>query len=604
MLENNQFHSQMEGLRVYRWGAGLKSHINAESPHTMSDFGATTKSDNKPFISHETGQWCVYPDFSEISKYTGFLKAKNFEIFQEFLMNNHMADQAKDFLMATGRLQTICYKYEIEKLLRTPDIGGYQLLGLNDFPGQGTALVGCVNPLWETKPYTSPKEYTQFSGPTVPLVRLPRFVYKNNESLLADLEITHSGKDPLTKAVPKWKIVSQDNKVLESGALPARNIPIGQSSLGKIEIPLSKLPSPSQVKLVVEIDNEVITNSWDLWIYPSVQPKQSSEKVIITHHSDEALEKAKSGATVLLIPSPTSIVKPKGPKVAFGFSTIFWNTAWTKRQPPTTMGLLCNPKHPAFSGFPTDYHSNYQWWYPTQLVANPLSLEGQVPEMKALVQVIDDWFTARRLGLIVEAGFGKGKMIICAIDFDKANPDDMVSAQLRSSLISYMESPAFSPQLSMTQDQFNRMIDPNILVYDLEAKITASSQCIYNPPRDIYDDDSTTFWHSEINNNAAKYPHNIKFEFESLVALSGVRILPKQSSVRVGWVKDIEIQTSTDGNKWATVFKGSLDKNPEAWSVFKFTTTQAKFVNVIALSPQKAGDSNASFSEVQMIIEK
>ena len=156
ITENSDFHDIMDGMRVFPWGIGLNASINKEQPSFNSDFNHKTKTDPKrAFVAHETGQWCVYPDFSEMAKYTGFSQPKNYEIFQQNLKDNHMGHLAHDFLMASGRLQTICYKYELEKLLRTKGASGYQLLGLNDFPGQGTALVGAVNVFWEAKPYTS-----------------------------------------------------------------------------------------------------------------------------------------------------------------------------------------------------------------------------------------------------------------------------------------------------------------------------------------------------------------------------------------------------------------------------------------------------------------
>jgi hypothetical protein len=604
-LNNNQFHSLMGGLRVYPWGAGLRSSINAEAPNTLADFGAKTQSGNVPVISHETGQWCVYPDFTEIPKYTGFLKAKNLEIFRDFLAENQMADQARDFLMATGRLQVLCYKYEIEKLLRSPDIGGYQLLGLNDFPGQGTALVGVVNPFWETKPYTTAAEYSRFSGPTVPLARLPKFVFTAAETLRADLEISHYAAAPLLQAVPTWKLVSAEGKTLATGRLPARDIPLGQAVLGKIEVPLAAIPVPSQIKLVVGVADTAIENHWDLWVYPSAAPQPPAAPVLVTHNIKEALEKARAGARVLLLPSRSSIVPPEGPKVVFGFSTIFWNTAWSKRQPPTTMGILCDPKHPALAGFPTESHSNYQWWYPTQLVARPLSLQGQAPEMRPIVQVIDDWFTARRLALLVEANYGQGRLLISAIDFDKAPADDVVSAQLRASLLTCMASPDWTPKNTLDDAQLSRIINPNFLENELKARVTASSQNSEYPAADAYDGDSTTFWHSEFKGKEAKtYPHELQLELEKPVSVCGLKVLPRQDESRAGWVKDVAIQVSRDGQQWATAATGTLNTNPEDWSEFRFPAVSAKFVKIIAVAPQKPGDTAASFAEVELMREK
>ena len=134
-------------------------------------------------VSHEIGQWCVYPNFDEMKKYTGLLKAKNFEIFREQLERNGMLHQARDFLMASGKLQTLLYKEDIESALRTPGFGGFQLLDLHDFPGQGTALVGVLDPFWDSKGYVTAEQYRRFSGPIVPLARLERRIFKAGDDV-------------------------------------------------------------------------------------------------------------------------------------------------------------------------------------------------------------------------------------------------------------------------------------------------------------------------------------------------------------------------------------------------------------------------------------
>lgn len=144
--------------RIQAWGAGINSIINREAPRTDYDFAGKIRSD-MPTVSHEIGQWCVYPNFKEIDKYTGVLKAKNLEIFKETLADKGMEDMGEKFLYASGRLQTLCYKADIEAALRTPGFAGFQLLDLHDFPGQGTALVGVLDPFWDDKGYVTGEEY-------------------------------------------------------------------------------------------------------------------------------------------------------------------------------------------------------------------------------------------------------------------------------------------------------------------------------------------------------------------------------------------------------------------------------------------------------------
>ena len=183
-----------------------------------------------PVIVHEMGQWCVYPNFDEISKYTGPLKPKNFEIFRDSLAEHGMLDQWRDFLRASGKLQALCYKEEIEAALRTPGIGGFELLDLHDFPGQGTALVGVLDPFWESKGYITPAQYRRFCNATVPLARVLKRVWTADETFSAEVEVAHFGPAPLENAVAAWKLVSADGQTLAKGEFPAKTIPLGQST--------------------------------------------------------------------------------------------------------------------------------------------------------------------------------------------------------------------------------------------------------------------------------------------------------------------------------------------------------------------------------------
>src|SRR5690606_34153047 len=148
--------------RIQSWGEGLNSIINKQKPRSDYDWHERIAQFDIPTISHEIGQWCVYPDFKEISAYTGVMKARNLEIFRDRLREAGMDTLADQFLQASGKLQTLCYKADIEAALRTPGFAGFQLLDLHDFPGQGTALVGVLNAFWKDKGYVDGKTYRQF----------------------------------------------------------------------------------------------------------------------------------------------------------------------------------------------------------------------------------------------------------------------------------------------------------------------------------------------------------------------------------------------------------------------------------------------------------
>lgn len=431
--------------RIQRWGGGLKSVINGKRPATAYDWRDIISKWQQPTVSHEIGQWCVYPDFKEMKKYTGILKPRNFEIFQDKLKENGMAMLADSFLMASGKLQVLCYKADIEAALRTPGFGGFQLLGLNDFPGQGTALVGVLDPFWEDKGYVTATEYSRFCNSVVPLVRLPKMVYTAGEQLVAPVEIANFGGSTLTGARISWTISKTDGTILYSGAFDPVNIILGNGrNIGTIRQNLSAIQSAQQLLLKVKAGSA--ENSWDIFVYPTVLPVISKEIRVTQVLDNEAIKLLNSGGKVLLTLKKGSVKPELGGDVKLGFSSIFWNTAWTKNQPPTTLGILCNPEHPAFASFPTQYHSNWQWW-DAITHSSAIRMDALDKRIKPLVRVIDDWVTAQPLGLLFECKVGKGSLIVSAIDLLSDDDTRPEARQLLYSLKKYMNGNAFRPEI-------------------------------------------------------------------------------------------------------------------------------------------------------------
>ena len=315
--------------RIQQWGEELKSIINGEPPRTDYDWSERI-SKNIPVVSHEIGQWCVYPNLKEIEKYNGVLKARNFEIFIASFEAHHMEHLTDSFLFASGKLQALCYKAEIEAALRTPGFAGFQLLDLHDFPGQGTALVGVLDPFWEVKGYITPDEYKRFCNETVPLARFSKRIFLSNEKISVPVLIAHFGEQTLENVEPVWKIEDSDANVLEQGRFESLNIPIGNDLIIGTVYTTIKTDTPQQLKLSINVSG--FENSWDFWLYPIiVQELKTDSQVYITQQFDNsAKEILEQGGNVLLTLKKGSILPEKGGNIGVGFSSIFWNTAWTE----------------------------------------------------------------------------------------------------------------------------------------------------------------------------------------------------------------------------------------------------------------------------------
>ena len=430
--------------RIQQWGQGLKSIINSEPPQTMFDYRNIISVYNIPTVSHEIGQWCVYPDFKEIEKYTGVLKPTNFEIFRETLEENNMGDQAEDFLKASGKLQVICYKADIEAALRTPGFGGFEILQLHDFPGQGTALVGILNPFFESKGYVTPEEFRMFCNETVPLARMQKMIYKNDETFEPGVEIAHFGNKPLYNAEILCQVTDPEGQVLRREIMTMDEIKIGNENIaGVFTMDIPGFEKAQKLTFEVSITGTSARNKWDIWVYPSSDEAKPGSVYITDRLDRNAEDILKKGGSVLLL-TYGNVGKTKGDQVAIGFSSIFWNTAWTNNQAPHTLGILCDPKHPLFTGFPTEYHSNWQWWDPVSH-SQAMILDGFPAELKPLIQPIDTWFENRRLALAFEAKTGGGKLIVCSINMKDSLDQRPVTSQLLRSMLNYMNSDSFNP---------------------------------------------------------------------------------------------------------------------------------------------------------------
>jgi len=450
-----------------------------------------------PFVSHETGQWCAFPNFDEIKKYTGVNKAKNFEIFRDLLNDNGMGSRAHDFMMASGKLQALCYKAEVERTLRTPKYAGFQLLSLNDYSGQGTALVGVTDVFFDNKGYISNDEFREFCSPIVPLARIPKFTYTNDETFTADVEISQFSKEDLKDAKPYWVIYKEPKKQgnvmplnmeapFAHGELKQQDIPVGgHIELGKISVPLGEITEPTKLTLAVGIAKTEARNHWDFWVYPSpdglevrdkglevkgkgveVSAKKAGKKakvksgkregtfydedIFITDSLDAQAQKilAKGGKVLICAAGKVTY----GKEVVQQFTPVFWNTSWFKMRPPHTTGIYVENTHSIFELFPTEYHSNMQWW--------ELVNRGQVmqftdfpKDFQPLVQSIDTWFVSRKIGMLFEANVGKGKLVMTTMDITNNLDKRIAARQMRTSILSYMKSDKFIPKWDIDQQR-------------------------------------------------------------------------------------------------------------------------------------------------------
>jgi hypothetical protein len=420
--------------RNQRWLDNLDGRLNARPLETLTDWSEWRDQVPMPLISHETGQWCVYPNLDEIEKYSGVLEARNFLMVRDDLESKGRLHLAHDFLLVSGALQAMLYKEEMEAALRTRDWAGTQLLGLQDFPGQGTALVGVVDAFWDEKPYVTPAQFREFCAPIVPLVRAGRFCLSAGEPFLALVQLAHYGLHDLEGATLNWRLNDGVGTAVAQGTLTTASLATGHlHDIGHIEIATGRLACPAEYELVVELAGTEHRNRWSLWVF---EPDLAATPLHAVGSLDTAtLERIVAGETMVLMPEPDQLK----PNAVLGHTTIFWNTLWTNGQEPHTLGLLNDTTHPILQRFPARRHADWHWWELT-FRRRAFDLEGAA--FRPIVRVIDDWNVNRDLVLVAEARIGKGRLILCAADIASHLGDRPVARSFRNALAAYAASPS------------------------------------------------------------------------------------------------------------------------------------------------------------------
>ncbi|MGD9557731.1 MAG: sugar-binding domain-containing protein [Mangrovibacterium sp.] len=419
--------------------------FDAEYPNFNTDYTKAVDHLQVPLITHEIGQYSVFPDLKEIDRYTGVLDPLNFKAVKRDLEKKGLLHLAGDYLMSSGKLAALLYKEEIERALKTDGISGFQLLQLQDFPGQGTALVGLLNAFWGSKGIIEPARFREFCSEVVPLIWMDKAVYRNLDSLKLELGIANYYRE-MKAGKLRLELLTRTGQTLHSETFTT-DIPNGGTSrLARAVIPLKPVMEAAMLTIRLSVEGTAYVNQWPIWVYPEEKITQTG-KVLVTTSFDEAEKALTEGRKVLLAPAPERLAGLEGK-----FVPVFWSPVHFPEQ-PGTMGLLVDPGHPVFKLFPTEFHSNWQWW---NLCKQSKTLDINGLNVIPLVRVIDNFYKNRNLTNLFEVKAGEGKLLFSSMNLLDRSPENM---QLLKSMIRYMESDDFDPKTTVPVELLKRRFE-------------------------------------------------------------------------------------------------------------------------------------------------
>lgn len=376
-----------------QYGTGVKE-VDAQSADALIP--------DVPVISHEVGQYVFYPDFSEIPRYTGPLKPRNIEAMRENLERAGLYGEHEAFFRQTGHLAVDCYKREIETLLRSREVSGFQLLDLQDYTGQGTALVGVLNAMMENKGLISAEEWREFCAGTVVLGEFASFTGMMGEDIRFDVQISECDPEKQHTCI-RCTLMDGERELYACDVTPgARQGRLTDAV--SVTFPAECYRDAMQERItgltVVLTLADGTRNHYPIWLIPPVDIRITREGIekdgrMVAFVSAE--EKADGAAIV--VPSAEGQLPAE-------YCTDFWcypmfrsiSESMGKPVPVGTMGLSIDTASPLLKRFAQEDYTTPAWY----AILQTAHVKRLPADIRPAVQMIDNTERCARLGILYQ----------------------------------------------------------------------------------------------------------------------------------------------------------------------------------------------------------
>ena len=450
--------------------SGMRGYLNENYPsadRTYDEAMAEIRKEyQKPVFSFEVGQFEVLPDFEELESFHGISDPVNLKLIKKRVEERGLLPTWEKYVEATGELSRLAYREEIEAAMRTRELSGISLLGLQDFPGQGTALVGMMNSHLEPKPYdfARPERFREFFQECRILVKLPHYTYEAGERLIAEVEAANFGKENI-EGVFCWTLAGKksvsENGNCEPAEIKSKNTviatgedteiticrPGSYTEVGSLDIPLDFVEKNTALTLKVRIGDSI--SAYPIWVYRKTTPV-CPENVYETRAFDmKTREILQNGGRVYLSPDADKESLPYSIKTQF--TTDFWSVG-TFTDQEGGMGQLIDTEHPIFKEFPTDFHTDWQWW----IMATKRAVILPHP-MKTIITEMDSYAFLRPMAQLIEFRCLKGKVLLSTMELHKSQQYPEARA-LQTAIYEYLSGEDFEPSEEIAEEELSMLV--------------------------------------------------------------------------------------------------------------------------------------------------
>ncbi len=530
------------------WGGTIRNYEGWKG----KDYSPSVEGATKPIISHEMGQWCAYPDFDVMEKFTGAVIPGNYEVFRENAKAMGVYPYHKDFCQVSGKHQVRLLKEEVEANMRTKELYGYEILDLHDYLGQGTALVGILDAFWESKGYAEPSEIRQFISPVVLLSRLPKYVYHSREQLNVPVEVANFGEKDIVDGQVKWRVYETiSGKEVACGMLPSCFMKQGENTLlNGLTLDLGDMTTESG-RLTIELQLEGYCNHWDLYVYEDAG--EYTSYTCFTSDWERAKERLNRGETVVYVPKLSELDYECPPT---SIKNAFWNAqmgpSWGRN-----LGLSIMEKHPIFEEFATEHHGGWQW---EDILENARGFcLDKFPEgFQPIVRVVDDWNRNLPLALLLEGRVGDGHLILFSGDLSGDFVNRPAASALKRAIEKYALNASGEERETLQELQVQQLEAHLFPLYATKNALSGAA-CIDGAGMDC-SENLYALWSVNPGNTFhikdITFPVSITMELKAEAWVSGLMYMPEQRDrMHLGCVKEYLVEGCIDG-VWRTLAQG------------------------------------------------
>lgn len=556
-------------------GIGVRGQyfLDALVETTTLNFTAGVQAQSVPVISHEVGQYVVYPNVAEIPRYTGSLMPVNLQRIRDDLAEKRLLQNLNDFIGSSGKLALLLYKMEIEAALRTPGMAGIQLLSLHDFPGQSTATVGLLDAFYTSKNLIDPAAFRHFCCPTVPLVMMPTLFYAREDDFIAEIQIAHYGAAPLRQATLKIQIIDENQQPLFTQQYEFTEVPIGLLTQ-PITIhakPFLALEGRKKLQVTAELLHTPYRNQWDIWVYARTDAiPLPATMTLYREWSPDLEERLHNGESILLLPSPDQVKQ----LAASSWFPVFWSPVHFASKAPC--GMVINNQHPLFSRyFPCENYASLEW---KTLLENSFAINiDALTQCSPLTLLTPNFFHNQKSTNLFEGRVGKGRLMVCTLNIDVDLPGDSVK-HLKNALYRYLASADFKPEDSLQIDELRALfaaggVDTHAAV-DLALGKPAQTDIMkslnYGPLRGN-DGNPSTSWIA----GDAETGHYWQVDLGFVQHISATKIIFNENAVY-----RYVIQSSLNGHDWTIVVNKTHQVAAQQIAQDEFST-EARFMRIV-----------------------